>query len=316
MNLKGFHDSLTGEIQAILSSDFTISVTETETIPNVDDPGITYPNFVTKIQKCKLIETCVLYVDIRKSTDLNLSHRRNTLAKLYSSFVRVMVRCGEYFSGKVRNIVGDRVMVLFDKANCFINAVNTAILMNSVCQYVLNKTFPYNEVKCGIGIDYGKMLIAKTGIIKQGLENTAYKSLVWLGRPANVASKLTDVANKQFNSTIPIVRECFYYPTIREWSWINTEVIDFLYKLKCSCSPVLFHSNNYFSTFNLSSRTTSYTFPPILMTEDVFNGFKKANPDNISLKKGWWKSQSIDVPGYNGIIYGGDVIFTDFKESC
>lgn len=193
-------------------------ITETDVVPNVDDPDITYPNLVEKEQRCKLIETCVLYVDIRRSTDLSFSHRQSTLTKLYSSFVRAMARCGGYHDGKVRNIVGDRLMVIFDKAECFANAVDTAILMNSTSQYILNKHFSHGEVKCGIGIDHGKMLASKVGIIKKGVENTANKSIVWLGRPANVASKLTDRANRTTYNSVPTIQEGFHYPNIDEFS--------------------------------------------------------------------------------------------------
>src|SRR5215204_3775239 len=158
MGLEDLRDSLSEEIKGITSSDFTVVITETDVVPSIDDPDITYPNLVTKQQKCKLIDTCVLYIDIRRSTDLSFSHRRSTLTKLYSSFVRAMARCGGYFDGKVRGIVGDRLMVIFDKKDCFANAVNTAILMNSVSQYLLDKNFSHDEIKCGVGIDYGKML--------------------------------------------------------------------------------------------------------------------------------------------------------------
>src|ERR671921_674873 len=101
MGLADFRDSLADEIQEITSSDFTVEITETDTVPGVDDPDITHPNLVTKVQKCKLIKTCVLYIDIRRSTDLSFSHRRDTLTKLYSSFVRAMARCAAYYGGKV-----------------------------------------------------------------------------------------------------------------------------------------------------------------------------------------------------------------------
>src|SRR5215208_4622598 len=157
MSLQNLQDNLAEEIQEILSSDFTVVITDTDLVPNVDDPDITYPNLVKKEQKCKLIETCVLYIDIRRSTDLSFSHRRSTLTKLYSSFVRTMARCGGYYGGKVRSIIGDRLMVIFDKEDCFTNAVDTAIIMNSVSKYLLDKNFSHDEIKCGIGIDYGKM---------------------------------------------------------------------------------------------------------------------------------------------------------------
>jgi hypothetical protein len=87
-------------------------------------------------------------------------------------------------------------MVIFDSANCFTNAVNCAIAMNTVCKYIINERFKANEVTCGIGIDHGNMLATKTGIRRHGFEQPNYRNLVWLGRPANTASKLTDLANK------------------------------------------------------------------------------------------------------------------------
>ncbi len=57
-------------------------------------------------------------------------------------------------------------------------------------------SFSGDDVACGIGIDYGKMLATKVGIIKRGSENTENKSLVWVGKPANTASKLTDAAEQ------------------------------------------------------------------------------------------------------------------------
>src|SRR5215212_4825257 len=127
LDLEEFQSSLAAEVQEITSSDFSVVISPTDLVPGVADPEITYPNLVTKEQKCKLIETCVLYIDIRRSTNLSLDHRRSTLSKLYSSFVRAMARCGEYYGGKIRNIVGDRLMVIFDSKDCFTSAVNTAI---------------------------------------------------------------------------------------------------------------------------------------------------------------------------------------------
>lgn len=40
------------------------------------------------------------------------------------------------------------------------------------------------------------MLVTKAGIRKRGRDQGSYRNFVWLGRPANVASKLTDTANK------------------------------------------------------------------------------------------------------------------------
>jgi len=314
MGLEDLRDSLSEEIKGITSSDFTVVITETDVVPNIDDPDITYPNLVTKRQKCKLIDTCVLYIDIRRSTDLSFSHRRSTLTKLYSSFARAMARCGGYYGGKVRSIIGDRVMVIFDKEDCFIKAVDTAIIMNSVSKYLLDKHFAHDDIKCGLGLDYGKMLASKAGIIKKGTENTAYKSIVWLGRPANIASKLTDRANRAMSTTTPTVMEGHYYRALKEWGWYEVDTGDFVDKLEETYTPVLRHPDENFASFFRSSRTTRWTVKPILMTEPVFEGYKRAKPKAASVTNGWWKPQNVHVPGYSGKIYGGDVHFTAFEE--
>jgi adenylate cyclase len=48
------------------------------------------------------------------------------------------------------------MMMLFEKTDCFEDAVNTAALINSVCRFVINRHFANGEVTFGIGIDYGK----------------------------------------------------------------------------------------------------------------------------------------------------------------
>ncbi|MGE7811259.1 adenylate/guanylate cyclase domain-containing protein [Lysinibacillus capsici] len=320
---------LQADVETILSSDFEIEITDTTTVPSITDEDITFPNLDTKIQKAKRIETCILYIDIRKSTELNLSHQPITLTRLYSSFVRSMAKSSEYYGGKVRNIVGDCLMVVFDKENCFKNAVNTAILLNSVATKVLNKLFKNNEVTCGIGIDYGKMLVSKAGIRKNGDENIPYKSLVWLGRPANIASKLTDLANKTIVKEIsyqtPIVREGYKYPLTNVWGWYNTDLKTFLEEnLKrdleirsgeLGYKPVYRHTKDFFETFYLTSMKTSESStintPSILITKEVYEGFEKDNPEDDSIINDRWKKQSDELlKGYE--VYGSSLYFKIF----
>ncbi|MCG6537776.1 MAG: hypothetical protein L7F78_24435, partial [Syntrophales bacterium LBB04] len=125
LNLKEFCEDVNDEVSTVLSADFTISVTDTKTVPHSTDSAITFPNLDEKYQGTKLIETTVLYVDMRRSTALSLKHRRSTVARLYSAFVRAMTRCAGIFGGEVRGIIGDRVMILFDSPNCFANAIDT-----------------------------------------------------------------------------------------------------------------------------------------------------------------------------------------------
>ena len=221
-DLAALRREVDDEISTILSSDFDITITKTTAVPHFDDGAITFPNLDHKEQGTKVLETTVLYVDMRRSTALTMKHRSHTVAKLYSAFVRAMTRCAGIYGGEIRGIIGDRVLMLFDPAKCFTNAIDTAILINSVCQYVLNKHFKHNEVSFGIGIDFGTMLATKTGIRRHGSAQQSYRALVWLGRPANIASKLTDNANKseevmEFEKVNVAYNSFFGLTYVEEW---------------------------------------------------------------------------------------------------
>jgi len=186
--------------------------------------------------------------------------------------------------------------------------------MDSVSTHIINANFPHNEIRCGIGIDYGKMLVAKTGIIKKGKENTSNKSLVWFGRPANVASKLTDIANKKTSIKRRIVNECVYYPLTKKFVWTECEMNAFINKLKITHTPNLIHPDTYFSTLTVTDKTRETTQSPILMTESVYSGFLSACPKDKSIENGWWEIKNVTVSGCAEPIYGGNVIYITFRK--
>lgn len=316
VNFVEFERDVREEIAIILSTDFNIDVTKTQSVPHSDDGAITFPNLDQKSQGVKFIETTVLYVDMRRSTELNLKHRRHTVAKLYSAFVRGVTRCADAFHGEVRGIVGDRVMVLFAPDNCFENTVKTAELINSVCRYVINKHFTHDEIAFGIGIDYGRMLATKTGIRRHGSAQQSYRSLVWLGSPANIASKLTDNANKPEETTILIKLKVGYdfglgliyydeYPHL------------FVQQFKLNLlTGQMHHTNAAFRSFYvvqekcvLRERT-----PSILMTKEVYDGFRSAKPDAPELRDGLFRAINLKIPEYSGQVYGGGVIYKIFEK--
>lgn len=179
-------------------------------VPNDDDAGLTFETGKTK--KGKKVTTAVLFVDLRNSTTLNFEHDPHQLGKLYAAFVRAMIQCAEQYGGVVRNIIGDRVMVVFPAETCCTNAVNTAgSTMNTVVTRILNPMFKGAEVKAGIGIDYGTMYVEKVGVPRLGKERDVYKILCGSEEPWNVASKLTDLAGKggAVNSNMLITKRCF-----------------------------------------------------------------------------------------------------------
>ncbi|PHQ58724.1 MAG: hypothetical protein COC10_13890 [Sphingobium sp.] len=314
MVLKEFLKNLDDSVKATTSSEFTVEIIETDFVPSFLDASITYDNLDTKKKKCKRLESCVLYVDIRNSAKISAERQPKTLAKMYSSFVRSMISCALYYGGHVRNIIGDRVMVVFDKEKCFENAVDTAILMNSVCKHILNKRITSFEFSAGIGIDYGKMLITKSGAIRQGNEKEFYRSLVWLGKPANIASRLTDLANKTEDYSIPAIEEGRYYPYTDKWFWQSKLYEEFIDDLQPTYSRMLRHKEEYFHSFFKTSISLSQSHSPILMTQAVYDGFKAARPDDDAIKNHWLIKKNIVVRDFDGVIYGGDVVFSAVRD--
>lgn len=361
MSLQDLRDELSDEVSSMLDSSFTIAITSTNSVPNSDDAAITFPNLDNSTQGAKLIQTCVLYIDMRRSTVLSFSHRPQTVAKLYSAFVRAMTRTARYYGGHVRGIVGDRVMVLFDAADCFRNAVNCAIAMHTISEHIINRHFKANEVKFGIGIDYGRMLATKTGIRRHGSEQGNYRNLAWLGRPANVASKLTDAANKPAEYvTVPTVSVAYETTSPKPalsglsgllfdpspsnpfglagavnqspfgaalgsalggttggaWNWTTESMEAFLSQLEVRyVPPHIAHKRSDFASFILStgSTQTRQATPPILMTAEVWAGFRKAAPDSTTVKQSLFKKVSLSVAGYSGQVFGGNVVFPALK---
>jgi len=80
-------------------------------------------------------------------------------------------------------------------------AINTARGLHTVIDYSLNKHLKNNvnnkTIECGIGVDYGKVLVTQVGMY--GVESHANKEdevdCVWVGNTTNYASKYSDIAS-------------------------------------------------------------------------------------------------------------------------
>ncbi|MGD7046150.1 adenylate/guanylate cyclase domain-containing protein [Jeotgalibacillus proteolyticus] len=331
MDLSELRDELKKDTEIIVSSEFNVEVRDTAFVPTLETEGITYPNLDEKSMKAKQIKTCVLFIDMRKSTDLNLKHKPETLTKLYGAFMRSMVKAAQHFGGEVRNIIGDRIMVVFNEKNSCRNALNTAALLNSVGMNVIYHYFEHNDIEFGIGVDFGRMLVSKGGIIKNGDKNAPYKSLVWLGKPANIASKLTDLANKYSESLhfslenkLLLVSSNDHDQTTKTVSYkdlvseefekgtdvqiIEDEDIGKWYLVYGEITK------GYFPMINLSTNKGSYKkTPKILVTEKVLQELKDKNFEYYEKFEEIWKPQnSLLFPDHN--IFGSNLEYALFKE--
>ncbi len=329
MEIKNFILEVDSDVLDVLSTDFQYS--NTNSVPNRSDSFLSFERGVTK--KGKTLKTCVLYVDVRNSIALTQKHDAETMGKIYTTFAKSVIKAAKHHYGHVRNIIGDRVMIIFPSANCFTNAVDCAVTINHISKFIINTRFPDVDFKCGIGIDYGEMKVIKVGIQRRGTEAAENKSLVWTGNPANIASRLTDNANK-------IVKETFYkvirnpinlgaikplfgmagiggmyggfsnYDPKAPFYLSTTEEVEmtteqFANNISSYKGGELYMSGGNFISFSKKEKT--YKYPSILMTDEVYNGFRKSNLTRDSIVNKYWNETAHLIKNYRGKLFGGDV---------
>lgn len=330
MGVKSIIEEIARDVQDVDDTDFTYYITKN--VPSSEDPKLTFERGVEK--KGKVIETCVLYADIRNSVDLTEKHHSKTMGKIYTAFIKAVLKVANYHNGFTRNIIGDRVMVVFPEKECFTNAVNCAVSINHISKNIINDVFRKVDFKCGIGIDYGKLRAIKVGVEKRGPERTDNKNLVWVGYPANIASRLTDMANKTTEEEYfevkynPINIGKILPPPLsvgRSLAELLGEVdkkkeeplyLDRVVKKDLTPSEFAGKLSVYLDdriSFNpgkltyAEKKNKNFTYKPILITNIVFQGFKKKNSNDSSFKNDWWVKQERKIRDITNDVFGADL---------
>lgn len=329
MKVKNILEEIERDVLDVTKTNFVHN--DTSVVPNTADNELTYES--GKEKKGKKIETCVLYVDIRNSVALTEKHHAQTMGKIYTAFTKAVLKVARHHNGHTRNIIGDRVMIVFPSKDCYTNAIDCAISINHISQYIIKKHFTAVDFKCGIGIDFGDLRVIKVGIQRYGTENGENKGLVWVGYPANIASRLTDVANKKIEETYyevtrnPInpraLRPFFGKPLSSLFGGMSYDPNaplhlstiekvemtpeEFANSIRQYDDGGLFTSGGKLIKFEKKTRSISY--PNILMTETVFKGFKAANSSRRCIVNNYWSEQTHNIKNVDGKIFGGGVIW-------
>lgn len=317
MGRKDFFNTINSVIDDWKNTSF--SFYPKEYIPGLDDKNLTYGNGEEK--KGIEINTCVLFVDIRNSVQLTKDKQVRTMGKIYSVFTHCVLLAAQNEGGYVRNIIGDRVMVVFPPEDCFKKAVFCAITINHIAS-LINKKFDNFEFKCGIGIDYGKVSVMKVGIQKKGAENDDNKGLVWVGYPANFASRLTDCANKEFTDIVYKVDGSFY-----EYNYFDNP---FLGRASgCNRNTKEFTAEEFASKINISSINQclsfascaqiysierverKYTYKGILLSDKVYQEYAKVvpNANDITIEHLKWKIQTRKIRDIDFDVWGNNLVW-------
>lgn len=171
-------------------------ITNGTTIPNVEDLPLG--------KEGREMELSILFIDIKESTKIVGSFRRQTAAKMYKSFLYGIAKIALANSGELRSFNGDGVLVVFNGDTKCNHATKAALQMKYFCNEILKpKVDSYMKdhredddltFSFGIGIDVGEILIVRGGI--RGSNNN---DLVWVGNATNYSVKLSGLATSAYN---------------------------------------------------------------------------------------------------------------------
>lgn len=173
-------DDLTNEVAEIFRE--TWSARDGLVIPDPDAPNLALGNDGINL------DATMLYADMAESTDLVTNYPAKFAAEVIKAYLHCACKLIRAQGGQIVSFDGDRVMAVFIGNLGNTSAVRAALAINHAVVKVIRPRAKLKQsnysLAHGIGIDSGKVLVARTGIRK-------YNDLVWVGSAANVAAKLS-----------------------------------------------------------------------------------------------------------------------------
>lgn len=137
------------------------------------------------------IEATVLYADLTGSTRLVDDYKPHFAAEIYKSYLHCAARIVRSQGGVITAYDGDRIMAVFVGDSKNDSAVRAALKINYATKKIVNPAIKAQydtefEVIQTVGVDTSKLFVARTGV-------RGANDLVWVGRAANYAAKLTEL---------------------------------------------------------------------------------------------------------------------------
>ncbi|MGJ8654648.1 MAG: adenylate/guanylate cyclase domain-containing protein [Opitutaceae bacterium] len=140
------------------------------------------------------IDGTVLYADLDESTNLVDNFNPHFAAEIYKTYLICAARIIKSEGGVITSYDGDRIMAVYLGESKNTSATRTALKINYAVSKIINPSIqdcyktPYT-VKQTVGIDTSNLFVARTGI-------RGANDLVWVGRSANYAAKLTSLPSE------------------------------------------------------------------------------------------------------------------------
>lgn len=143
------------------------------------------------------LDGTVLHADMSDSTKLVDNEKASFAAEVYKAYLTCAARVIKNEGGTITAYDGDRVMAVFIGDSKNTSAANAALKINYAVQKIVNpaiksqypkKSFELSQV---VGIDTSKLFVARIGVRNDN-------DLVWVGRAANYAAKLSSIDNPDY----------------------------------------------------------------------------------------------------------------------
>lgn len=137
----------------------------------------------------------VLYADLNGSTSMVDTKNWYFSAEVYKTYLRCAARIIRSEQGEVTAYDGDRIMAIFSGDMKNTRAVRAAMKIHHAVKTIINPemTLVYGSsdfvVQHVVGVDTSQLRAARIGV-------RGYNDLVWIGRAANYAAKLTSLSEK------------------------------------------------------------------------------------------------------------------------
>jgi len=183
----GLKDNLKAEVEATFSSGWEVQSTASVPAPE---------GLRLNANHAKDLEAAtVLYADLDGSTNMVDNFDWRFSAEVYKTYLRCAAQVIKSENGVITSYDGDRVMAIFTGNTKNTSAVRCALKINyAVCEIIrpaLKAQYPNLNftLKHVVGIDTSRMRTARIGV---RVDN----DLVWIGRAANYAAKLTTLPDK------------------------------------------------------------------------------------------------------------------------
>ena len=178
-------DDLKSDIQKVIDTPWDLR--KGQKVPSPDD--------VKLAGGAVELEATFLYADLANSSKMAKELDRRVAAKIMKSFLSTTCRLIRSLGGTVVSFDGDRVMGIFLGSSKNTSAAKCALQINYVVSEVIRPKFEkrYDSVKDAsfkithaVGVDTGTILGVRGG-------SHGANDLIWVGRAANLAAKLSDI---------------------------------------------------------------------------------------------------------------------------